>query len=141
MSERTAVANGSREAVIAVASTYLDALVSHDARRIPLAPDAWRTEEGRNSGQGADDIRARTESDQMKVISGIRDVRWYVDGENAIALYLLDAAGATTHVAERFRVVDGLIREIEAIFFISPVPNQNRWPIDENEVWTAENTP
>ena len=127
--------------MVAVASRYLDALVSHDASQIPLAPDAWRTEEGRNSGQGADDIRARTESDQMKVISGIRDVRWYVDGDNAIAFYLLDAAGATTHIAERFRVVDGLIREIEAIFFISPVPHQNRWPVDPNEVWTSENTP
>ena len=130
-----------RQSIIDAASTYLEALVSHDASKIALAENAWRTEEGRNSGIGAADIRTRTESDQMKLITDIRDVRWFVDGENAIAFYLLDASGATTHIAERFRVIDGLIHEIEAIFHISMVPFQNRWPVDENEVWTAENTP
>ena len=141
MSSDTIASNDVRQATIDVASTYLDALVSHDASKILLAPNAWRTEEGRNSGLGADDIRARTESDVMKGITDIRDVRWFVDGENAIAFYLLDASGATAHIVERFRVVDGLIHEIEAIFHISMVAFQNRWPVDPDEVWTAENTP
>src|SRR5438309_5524382 len=102
-----------RQAIIDAASKYLEALVSHDASKIPLAENAWRTEEGRNSGLGADDIRTRTESDVMGGISDIRDVRWFVDGENAIAFYLLDASGATAHIVERFRVIDGLIHEIE----------------------------
>jgi hypothetical protein len=105
----------SRQAIIDAASTYLDALVSHDASKIALADNAWRTEEGRNSGIGAADIRTRTESVQMKLITDVRDIRWFVDGENAIAFYLLDASGATTHIVERFRVIDGLIHEIEAI--------------------------
>lgn len=130
-----------RGRIIAAASRYLDALVSHDPSDVPLAPGAWRTEEGRNSGLGAEDIRQRMKSDQMNTITAIRDVRWYVDGPEAIALYLIDAAGATVHTAERFRVVDGLIEEIEAIFFISPVVQQNRWPVDPNEVWTVDNTP
>ena len=132
---------GDREQIIATATRYLDALVSHDPTDVPLAPGAWRTEEGRNSGQGADDIRRRMKSDQMQVITAVRDVRWFVDGPDAIALYLLDAAGATVHAAERFRVVDGLIEEIEAIFFISPVAQQNRWPVDPSQVWTAEIAP
>ena len=130
-----------RQSIIDAASTYLEALVSHDASKVPLAENAWRTEEGRNSGIGADDIRTRVASDVMAGITDIRDVRWFVDGENAIAFYLLDASGATAHIVERFRVIDGLIHEIEAIFHISMVPFQNRWPIDETEVWTPENTP
>ena len=130
-----------RQQMIEAAGRYLAALVSHDPAEVPLAPDAWRTEEGRNSGRGADDIRRRMRSEQMQVITAVRDVRWYVDGPDAIALYLIDAGGATVHTAERFRVVDGLIHEIEAIFFISPVAEQDRWPVDPDEVWTVENTP
>jgi hypothetical protein len=131
----------SRQSVIDAATKYLDALVSHDASEVPLAPDAWRTEQGRNSGRGPDDIRTKTESEVMHGITGIRDLRWFVDGNDAVGLYLLDAGSRTAHIAERFRVIDGLIHEIEAIFYVSSVPGQSRWPLDPNEVWTAANTP
>jgi hypothetical protein len=130
-----------RNSVIDVAMKYLDALVSHDASSVPIAPDAWRTEEGRNSGLGADDIRVKTESPIMHGITAIRDLRWFVDGHDAVAFYLLDSGGRTAHIAERFRIIDGLIHEIEAIFYVSPVAMQSRWPLDPNEVWTEDNTP
>ena len=131
-------AAGQRDEIVAAATRYLNALVSHDAEDVPLAPDVWRTEEGRNTGLGAADIRARMASEPMRTITAVRDVRWYVEGPDAVAFYLLDAGGATAHVAERFRVAGGLIQEIEAIFFISPVANEKRWPDDPAEVWPAE---
>ncbi|MDZ4825170.1 MAG: hypothetical protein SGJ13_01755 [Actinomycetota bacterium] len=52
----------------------------------------------------------------MQGITGYRDVRWFVDGENAIAFYVLEAYGMTVDIAERFTVRAGEIHEIEAIF-------------------------
>ena len=124
----------SREEMIAVASTYLDALVSHDASAVPLAPNCWRTEEGKNSGVGADDIRTRIKSEVMHGISGYRDLRWWVDGDDVIAFYMLDA-GATAQIVERFRVIDGVLHEIEAVFYIHPGANVDRWPVDLENVW------
>ena len=40
----------SRDDVIAVAGRYLDALVSHVGSDVPLAAEAWRIENGHNSG-------------------------------------------------------------------------------------------
>ena len=55
----------------------------------------------------------------MNVITGIRNVRWIVEGDEAVAFYDLDVTTSDRPVliAERFRVVGGLITEIEAIFF------------------------
>lgn len=130
-----------RETTIATATKYLDALVSHDARDVPLAPDAWRVEQGRNSGIGADDIRARTEAPNMHIITGRRDLRWFVDGEQAVAFYLLDTTRGTVYIAERFCVVEGMIHEIEAIFHISEGTHEDRWPLDPTQLWTADHMP
>ncbi len=58
----------------------------------------------------------------MKVITGIRNVRWIVEGDEAVAFYDLDVTTSDRSVliAERFRVVDGFITEIEAIFHAQP---------------------
>ena len=52
------------------------------------------------------------------MITGIRNVRWLVEGDQAVAFYDLDVTTSDRPVliSERFRVVDGLITEIEAIF-------------------------
>ena len=58
-----------------------------------------------------------------EVNTGIRDKRWFVDGDEAFAFYLLDtstlppspAHTTTTHIVERFKIAGGLIKEIEAI--------------------------
>jgi hypothetical protein len=107
-----------RACVIGAANTYLAALVSHDGSQVPLAPDATRVENGSDTGATAEEIRAGLASPIMFVITGIRDLRWYVDGEHATAVYLLDTVTSPTYIVERFRVVDGLIHEIEAVFFI-----------------------
>jgi hypothetical protein len=131
-SENEPCTDGSRECVIASADTYLQALVSHDASEIRLAPDARRTENGLESGNNAEEIRSSLEPPTPdESITGIRDKRWWVDGDQAIVYYLADTSTlppvdgvhtTTTRIAERFKVVGGLIHEIEAIFWVSPGP-------------------
>jgi hypothetical protein len=120
--------DASRACVISAANSYLNALVSHDGNEARLAPSAIRTENGIDTGDGGPEIASElTNSAQYKVIEDIRDVRWFVDGDEAIALYLIDIAIpvvethiATVHVAERFEVVNGLITQIEAFYCAHP---------------------
>lgn len=115
-----------RACVIATANTYLDALLSHDGSKIRLAPDARRTENGGVTGDSAAEIRKSVSPPTPdQVNTGIRDKRWFVDGNQATVLYLLDTSTlppsvlhtTTTHLAERFKVVRGLITH-------SPAPRQ-----------------
>ncbi len=108
-----------RDAVIAAAEQYLfHGLVEHDPDKVPLAPNAIRTEQGHNTGTSGEAIAKSLRSDIMNVIQGIRNVRWIVEGDQAVAWYDLDTTRTETPVliAERFRVENGLITEIEALF-------------------------
>ena len=114
--------------MISVAGQYLDALVSHVGSDVPLAAEAWRIENGHNSGDSGPAIAAALELDIMRMVAGITDVRWYVEGDTGIAFYTLlvdpglmadsvggDAAPRRIAMAERFRVHDGAVCEIEAV--------------------------
>lgn len=138
-SEGEPCTDDSRECVIASADTYLQALVSHDASGIRLAPYARRTENGMDTGANADEIRSSLEPPTPdETITGIRDKRWWVDGDQAVVHYLADTSTlppvegvhtTTTRISERFKVVGGLIYEIEAIFWVSPgaTPEGSGW--------------
>jgi len=117
---------------IDVAETYLfHGLVEHSPESVQLVlldPDVERWEIGRCTGgacldpsDGDGNLRQRILA-QNAVITGIRTLRWFVecnkDGAcEAIAFYDLeiDAFGPRppVYIAERFRVVNGLITQIE----------------------------
>ena len=88
------------------------------------------------SGPGIENDVSTNSGD--KAIYDARDIRWFVDGDQAIAYYLLDTSTpasttphtTTVHLAERFKVDNGLISEIEAIFWINPgtTPDTSGWP-------------
>ena len=110
-----------RGAIIEAAEKYLfHGLVDHDGSRVPLAEDVVRTEQGRNTGEGRDGLLEALGHEMMNVITGIRNVRWIVEGDQAVAFYDLDVTTSDRPalIAERFRVVDGLITEIEALFHV-----------------------
>ncbi len=110
-----------RESIIEVAEKYLfHGLVEHDGSKVPLAENVVRTEQGHNTGEGRDGLVEALAHDVMKVITGIRNVRWIVDGDQAVAFYDLDVTTSDRPalIAERFHVVDGLITEIEALFHV-----------------------
>jgi hypothetical protein len=130
--------------MIRTATTYLDALLSHDARQVRLATSARRTENGGDTGDGAAAIRkSLSPPTPDEVNTGIRDTRWFTTGDQAIAFYLLDTSTlppsplhtTTTHIVERFRIRHGLITEIEAIFWIDPGPTKagSGWPQPKSE--------
>ena len=124
-----------RDELIATAQTYLDGILACDGSAVALAPDCWRIEQGRNSGRNADEIRAALET--MSYVQGMRDVRWFVDqgGEHVFAWYIVDIEGVTSFIAERFRIVDSLIREIEVVFAFAMGSQLQPWPQDETMVW------
>jgi len=132
--------DASSQCVISSASKYIDALVSHDGSQVPLAANAYRTENGNVTGTSGDGIRNDLNTNQGdKAISDVRDIRWFVSGDVATAFYLFDTTlpgqptaphTTTVHLAERFKVDQGLIRQIEAIFWINPglTPDSSGWP-------------
>jgi hypothetical protein len=121
--------DSSAKCVISAAAKYINALVSHDPSDVPLASDVHRRENGNDTGDSAEAIRrSLSPPTPNQVITGARDIRWFVDSKtnDAIAYYLLDVATTppqVVHLAERFRVEHGLITQIEAIFSVNGIPN------------------
>jgi len=117
--ERPARAPTPRAGVLAACQAYLDALVSHDASGVPLAPDCWRIENGADTGGSGGAIAEGLEAPIMQMVAGVDDVRWYVEGDEAAAFFLLRIQAGerrgTCHIAERFRVRDGELIEIESV--------------------------
>ena len=126
-----------------VARSYIDGLISHDGSKIPLADNVRRTENALTNAKGPAEVResfART-----GMVEAARDVRMFVDERKGevVVLFLLDvdlketngggsattkagnteykvavtkpAGTYTVHEAERFKVVNGKITDIEII--------------------------
>ena len=119
--------DSSADCMISAATKYINALVSHDPSNVPFAPDVRRRENGIDTGDSADAIRqSLSPPTPNQIITGARDIRWFVDAKNddAIAFYLLDVATTppqVVHLSERFRVEHGVITEIEAIFSVNGI--------------------
>lgn len=123
-----------RACMIATAQTYFDGLAAHDASKIPFAPDSRRTEQGRITGDGEGSMRSVVDHEPDMTVSR---ARWFVDESQNMVIgftrlhvaernadpereaYKTSGGPSTVHLAERFKVVDGLIREVEAIFYIA----------------------
>src|SRR5262249_13346242 len=114
-----------RDHLVDVASSYLDALITHDAARARLAQDVRRATNGKHgpAGAGADALRAVIEREPVAEMS---ELRFVVDPPHVAVVYGLEAdmTRATqsetfaprhtwipAYVAERFTVVEGLITE------------------------------
>ncbi len=115
----------SREEIIRICETYLfHGLVERDPGKVLLAPDARRVEQGELNGATQDEISSMLAVKEPRVIEGIRNTRWIVEGDQAVVFYELETTFSPepVHIAERFRVRDGLISEIEAIFHLDGDP-------------------
>ena len=132
----TATIDRTRAEKIAVAMTYLDALVAHDGAAIKLAPDVWRKGNGAVFTQGEAALRA---SMAHEPVSAVSTLRWVVDGDNAVAFYDLDTTfDVPVYLAERFLIRDGLIHEIEFVYSTDeskrPRPERPRRDADDGAV-------
>ncbi|MFE1591214.1 hypothetical protein [Nocardia sp. NPDC058705] len=104
----------------AVARTYLDALVSHDASAVPFAPHATRIEMGIQTGFSGPGMADELDHGPLqRSIQGLRNVTLIETGDLVTAHYLLDAGLvgvrlATVSITEKFVIPDGTIHFIEA---------------------------
>jgi hypothetical protein len=144
-----------------IANLYLEALLSHDGSKLPLGPDVRRTENALTNARGPFEVRESFARTMM--VEGVRDVRFYVDapkGEVVVFFRLdvdLKAADAesttragnteykvavtvpegtyTVHEVERFRIVHGLITEIEIVAHVEKGKGAGSgWPVPRDPV-------
>ena len=125
--------DSSRECVVAAATAYLNGIVAHDPTNIPLAENAQRWENGINTAANAEKLRYSIKNDfGIKSVRGIRELRWIVEGNQAVGFFLMDSVFpiTTTHIAERFQVENGMITEVENIFCASAnhTPESSKMP-------------
>jgi hypothetical protein len=153
----------SRACLEAVARSYIDGLVSHNGDAIPLAPGVRRTENALTNARGADEVRESFVRTTM--VERARDVRFYTDVERGevVAFFMLDidlkqgegaddaatkagdteyqvavtkpAGTYTVHEAERFKIENGKIVEIEIIAHVEDGKGKGSgWPTERTIV-------
>lgn len=152
-----------RACLESAARAYIDGLIAHGGADVPLAPNVRRTENALTNARGADEVRESFVRTHM--VESAKDVRLFVDvakGE-VIAIFLLnvdlkaEAGGGdtstkagkteyevavtkpagtyTVHEAERFRVRNGLIEEIEIIAHVEDGKGLGSgWPVERTKV-------
>lgn len=106
---------------IAIADSYLKALLSRDGASVPFHPKAVRKEAGLRTGfSGPHLTRSLTSGPQYKLVKAIRDKNFSVDGDNVLVDFLLESRGVPKplHVYETFHIpADDLrIRRIDVRF-------------------------
>ena len=109
-----------REAVIAAGESYIrQGLVEHRPDEVPFADDVVRTELGMVTGRGAAQLRELLRSEVYLAVQGVDNLRWIVEGEQAVVFYeqRVSFADQPLLICTRFRVVEGLIREIEILLY------------------------
>jgi hypothetical protein len=108
---------------IAAAQAYIDALVSHDADKVPFAPGCTRIEVGLKTGFSGNHLhRSLTNGPQYKVIRATSVPEFTVDGDEVRARFDLETkpslAGRRVgaHIDETFLIPasDGKIHHIRA---------------------------
>ena len=108
---------------IAAAQAYIDALVSHDADKVPFAPDCTRVEVGLKTGFSANHLRrSLNRGQQYRVIRSTTVPEFTVDGDVVRARFDLETKPSIggrrvgAHIDETFVIpaTDGQIHRIRA---------------------------
>jgi hypothetical protein len=109
---------------IAAAQAYIDALVSHDADKVPFAPDCTRIEFGVKTGFSGDHLRrSLNRGPQYRIIRDTTVPEFTVDGDVVRARFDLMTQPSITgrrvgaHIDETFVIpaTDGKIHHIKAV--------------------------
>jgi hypothetical protein len=110
---------------IAAARSYIDALLTHNADNVPFTVDAYRIENGINTGSSGAELRNDLNTSwKYHLILGERDIKLSVAGNTVSSTYTLDVGLANTklassHVVESFVICNGKIAVIKATFDIA----------------------
>jgi len=110
----------SRDSIIAAAEAYIfKGLVAQQPELVPLADNCIRIELGMNTGSSGEHLRELLASSIYDVVQECYDLNWTVEGEQACVFYKqkLSFCDSPILIATRFIVRDGLIYEIEILFY------------------------
>jgi hypothetical protein len=108
---------------IAAAQTYIDALVSHDADKVPFAPGCTRVEVGLKTGHSGNHLRrSLNRGPQYRIIQSTTVPEFSVDGDTIRASFdlvtkpSLGGRRVGAHIDETFIIpaADGQIHHIRA---------------------------
>ncbi len=144
-----------------IGQMYVDALLSHDGSKLPLAPDIRRTENALTNARGPAEVRESFVRTNM--VKAARDVRAYADEKKGEVVFFFSidvdlgakdvsadgttrAGGSdyktavtvppgtyTVHEAERFKIVRGMITQIEIIAHVENGYGLGTgWPTDRD---------
>ena len=120
---RPVCTDASRTCLLKTVTIYIDGLSRHDASAIPFAASVRCTEQG--NIEVTNEAKFRGEINASKDILGSRNVRLLVDEKTGSvgAFYMLDIGpmgnkpAFTVRRGQRFKVVNGLITEVEVYNF------------------------
>jgi hypothetical protein len=110
---------------IAAADAYIDALATHDAESVPLAPDCVRVEQGIKTGFSGNHLRRSLNRGlQYRIIEATTDRKFTIDGDRVHATFTVITKAAlfgrrvVAPVEETFLIPagDGEIHHIRARF-------------------------
>lgn len=110
----------SREVVITAAEKYIfQGLVEQRPEMVPFAENCVRRELGMVTGASAAELRELLHSEVYAPVVNAYDLRWIVEGDQAVCFYRQEVSFSQDPllVCTRFRVVSGLIREIEILLY------------------------
>lgn len=108
---------------IAVAQSYIDALVTHRADNVPFAPGCTRIEAGFKTGFSGNHLRrSLNRGPQFRLITATTPPEYSVDGDDVRAVYdvitkpALAGWRVCSHVDETFKIpaADGNIHHVRA---------------------------
>lgn len=130
---------GSRACLLKTTRVYIDGLSRHDPAHIPFAPNVRCTEQALIPVTNEKTFRSEIAS--STAITKIRNIRLLADPvtQSVAAFFLIDVAGDpakhqspyTVRRGERFKIVRGLITEVEAYNYVDPELHglaQPLWP-------------
>jgi len=119
------VGSVSDEQRIAAAEAYVDALVSHDADRVPFSADCSRIENGLKTGFSGKHLRrSLNRGRQYRIIDAATDRTFTVDGDQVHAAFTIVTKlrfgrrrlAASVHETMLIPASDGLIHHLRVTF-------------------------
>lgn len=125
----------SREQMIAIANSYFDGLEQNSAENVPLHPSCNRTENGfQTTNNPVNKFLGMDAASQLKLftyITKVRDRRFFIiDEERGLVggIFIFDCPETRSILlAEVFKVINGQIREIEALMVNTPYGQTSGW--------------
>jgi len=129
--------DASRACVTEAAMSYIEALWAGDGANARLHPSVRRTHNGGdNAEDGAEAIQATFAGEGIAAHKNLRLVVYEAKGD-VFALWIVEGPERSAHVAERIRVAEGLVTEIEVFVVLDDRPFTEipeHWPTDSENL-------